>query len=56
MPELQLNDDFIHDSMVCAIITEVNPTIDLDIFAIALNYWLNFDRFVLSIGYLFTEY
>ena len=49
MTELQLDDNFIHDSGVCEVLTEINPTLNPDIFTIDLNYLLNLGSFGLSI-------
>ena len=37
VPELQLNDKSIYDSDVCAVLTKVNLTTNMDKFVIALN-------------------
>ena len=39
---------------VCTVLTEVNPTLNLDILFIALNDCLNLESFWLSIRYLYT--
>ena len=51
---MQLNDESIYDSEMFVVLTEVNSNINMDTFAIYLNYRLNFGRFGLYMGYLST--
>ena len=52
---LQLNDDSIYDSVVCTVLTEVNPTLNPDIFAIYINNRSNPGISGLSVWYLSTR-
>ena len=51
---MRINYESTYDSYVCTVITEVNPTLNIDTFAISLNYLLNLGIFGLSVGSLPT--
>ena len=55
VPELKLNCESIYESELCAVLTEVNPTLNLGSFPISLNDQLNLRSFVISIVYLSTR-
>ena len=54
VPEMQLNDNSIYDYKVCTVLTEVNPTLNLDTFAVAFKSHLNLGSFIIYIRYLST--
>ena len=51
---IQLNEKYIYDSDMCVVVTEVNPPLNMDKFAIVLNDIFNLGIFFLYVGYLST--